>query len=267
MNGSNFADAFAMTRGKDAVCDLRGQAKRGVPHATAARGPISAMEQPVRRLVSRAPAHADRLAPLALTVIALAAFACGIALAFAVQRGEAKSEAPTPAAPRRERTTPNASAANRTPQPPSPAARDAGARAAVTPIPEPPSTPVDAAPARRRRTLVPGVVAYVQCKGAGRTTGRFPCPRDRALETEVWRALDGLTRCTGDDPGHGRLEARLTLQRDAPARIELRAQDTPNHAAGLDVRAVSKCAAPLLAHMRSTLPTPTFVAAFRFELR
>jgi hypothetical protein len=112
------------------------------------------------------------------------------------------------------------------------------------------------------------MVAYVRCEGAEQPRGRFPCPRDRRLEADVWHALAALGSCASGDPGSGQGEARLDVQGGRVAELELRPDKRrAGQAAGLDLAVVSKCAEPQLRALRSSLHVPRFIVAFRFGLR
>lgn len=115
-----------------------------------------------------------------------------------------------------------------------------------------------------KRSFRMGVVAYTRCDGLERPGSRYPCPRDRKLEDEVWQTLERLSQCTAADPGRGTAEVRLTLRKSAAPSVDLKpATSGPS----LDLRAVSKCAGPRLAQARSRLRSPHAVVSFRFGLR
>jgi hypothetical protein len=125
----------------------------------------------------------------------------------------------------------------------------------------------DETPAKRKlpkRSFEMGVVAYTRCDGLERPGARYPCPRDRKLEDEVWQTLERLSQCTAADPGRGAAEVRLTLRRAAAPGVDLKpATSGPS----LNLRAVSKCAGPKLAQTRSRLRSPHAVVSFRFGLK
>lgn len=108
-----------------------------------------------------------------------------------------------------------------------------------------------------------GQVAYVRCDGAEQADARFPCPRDRTFEAAVWRVLQELPECTGNGPGRGLGEARLSWARSGPVEVRFRGED----GASLDLGAVSKCAGDRLAALRPGVLGERMIAAFHFELR
>jgi hypothetical protein len=106
-------------------------------------------------------------------------------------------------------------------------------------------------------------VAYVRCDGLPLGEGRFPCPRDPRLETQVWRVLAELEGCAIAAPARGQGELRLEFKRFGVPALHFEAVD---HGA-LDVEAVSRCAGPSLSQLHTSLRPDHMVVAFRFELR
>lgn len=147
---------------------------------------------------------------------------------------------------------------------PSSAPREATPVAVVSPRGKPRE---DDPPAKRKlpkRSFEMGVVAYTRCDGLERPGSRYPCPRDRKLEDEVWQTLERLSQCTAADPGRGAAEVRLTLRKAAAPGVDLKpAASGPS----LNLRAVSKCAGPKLAQARTRLRSPHAVVSFRFGLK
>jgi hypothetical protein len=160
---------------------------------------------------------------------------------------------------------------------PSPAATDAAAAAAApvaardestrpTPAlaetPPPQSAPVDAQhkPARFER----GIVAYVRCDGLERKGARFPCPRDRELETRIFTTLAKLPACRQATLGLGQGEVRLEWKDGNAPTIDVRGG---NDGASLNERAVSQCVAKALGTTRPKLHSAHWIVAFRFALR
>jgi hypothetical protein len=138
----------------------------------------------------------------------------------------------------------------------------------TTIAPKPPApaivaTPAPAAP-RSVTKLARGFVAYLHCDGLERPGRRYPCPRDPALEAQVWRILQSLAHCRDDKPGAGSAELRLTWHGWEPAKIELRSPEPPP---SLNLQAVTKCAEPALSALRSRLRSPRLMVSFRFALR
>jgi hypothetical protein len=255
------------------------------------------------RSIQLADPSADRPRPQALTTIALAAWALGIVLTLGVAQAlperEAAARAGTPVATTRARPT-HASAAR--PEPTEPPPRSAS-RPTAMPAPQPlatiaheasaqrrpvkPEAPMeqriqrdaqalvsprdkareDETPAKRKhakRSFEMGVVAYTRCDGLERPGTRYPCPRDRKLEDQVWETLERLSQCTAADPGRGAAEVRLTLKKAAAPDVDLKpATSGPS----LNLRAISKCAGPKLAQARTRLRSPHAVVSFRFGLK
>ena len=141
----------------------------------------------------------------------------------------------------------------------------AAPKPAITPA-APAAAPLAASAAKHRtpkRELEQGVIAYVRCDGAEQRGARFPCPRDRKLEEQVWRTLDVLTTCD-TDPGRGGAELRLTLRRSQIHAVEWK-PSAPGP--GLNLRAVSKCTGAKLADARTRLKAPEGLVSFRFSLK
>ena len=107
-----------------------------------------------------------------------------------------------------------------------------------------------------------GLVVYSRCDGLQRNDKRTLCPRDRRFELQVWDALRELTQCRSD-PGVGEAELRLTFHRKGSPLIAFSAV---GNARGLNLRAVSQCAGPALAKVRTRLRSPHAVVTFRFKL-
>lgn len=120
-----------------------------------------------------------------------------------------------------------------------------------------PSAPKAAAKLER------GFVAYLHCDGLERPGRRFPCPRDPALEAQVWRILHDLAQCTDDNPGAGSAEVRLTWHGSEPPKIELRSPEPPP---SRNLQAVSKCAERAFLGLRPRLRSARLMVSFRFEL-
>jgi hypothetical protein len=113
------------------------------------------------------------------------------------------------------------------------------------------------------RQFVQVVVAYLRCDGLERQKRRFPCPRDRRFEANVWSTLQELTRCKNVDPGVGQAELRLTLHGRQPLTFEFAA---PPNGRSLNLRAVSQCTSRRLPKLRARLRTEHGLVTFRFGL-
>ncbi|HEX4351284.1 MAG TPA: hypothetical protein VHZ95_00195, partial [Polyangiales bacterium] len=121
----------------------------------------------------------------------------------------------------------------------------------------------DAHKKARARSLERGPVAYLRCDGLLRRKHQV-CPHDRRLEAAVWSSLQALAECRAADPGVGQAELRLTIQRGSPIQIELGAVAG---ARSLNLRAVSRCTAPVMTKLRTRLRTQHGVVTFRFGVR
>jgi hypothetical protein len=116
----------------------------------------------------------------------------------------------------------------------------------------------------KQRSFEVGSVAYVRCDGLERARERYPCPRDRAFEQQVWRTLERLPDCTAADPGRGEAEVRFTLRRAAAAPgVEIKSATS---GPSLNSRAVSKCVSSKLRQARTRLRSTHTVVSFRFGL-
>jgi hypothetical protein len=108
-----------------------------------------------------------------------------------------------------------------------------------------------------------GIVAYDRCEGLPQSPGRFPCPRDLALEQYVWRSLRGLEHCAlaRDAIGNGEIKLEFAGSRLQSVRINKPKRD------GIDRDVVSKCAGGALAAARTAFSPEQMLVRFRFELR
>ena len=107
-----------------------------------------------------------------------------------------------------------------------------------------------------------GLVVYPRCDGLMRKNKHAACPRDRQLELQVWQVLETLEQCRSD-PGIGEAELRLTLRRRGAPVVDLAAVKGVR---SLNLRAVSQCAGPGLAKVRTRLRSPHAVVTFRFNM-
>ncbi len=141
---------------------------------------------------------------------------------------------------------------------------EAAASAAVqasTPAPKPePSAPATEAPSQDAAVAFKrGRVAYVRCEGIERPGERFPCPRDRVLESRVWRMLAAqLPQCLTTP---GIVDVRLEFKRHIVMRIRTRVDG-----AGLTGTAVEKCVGRSLRRVRTALAPDRMIVSFRFSL-
>lgn len=132
--------------------------------------------------------------------------------------------------------------------------------AAATPT----SAGTSAAAAPRLR-FVQRNVAYLRCDGAQVRRGRFPCPRDRALEQRVWRVLQTAAQC----PGIQALPAgELRLDWKPGRAVRLSAWE--ERAAGRRRQRRSswlRCLSPSLQDVQSRIRARRLIVAFRFALQ
>jgi hypothetical protein len=138
----------------------------------------------------------------------------------------------------------------------------------VAAAPKPLAAPVEEKPAVTKRratktTFEPGVLAYVRCEGSERPHARFPCPRDRKLEAQVWSTLEALPACE-TDAGIGSAELRLVLRRSQIQTVEWKPGTV---GPSLNLHALSKCAGAKLADVRTRLTAPEGLVSFRFSLK
>ncbi|MDH5492414.1 MAG: hypothetical protein OEY14_10720 [Myxococcales bacterium] len=237
-----------------------------------------------------------------LAFVAAAGLAFGLALAYATleedlserrlepEAGEAQAGTPSapPEEPANEAAEPMTEAeTGREAEPVAAIEREAGeaASAGAPDEPEPPSPAIDGgleplegapggsaapphdaslaeertAPASTPRTMRRGRIAYIRC-----ASGARPCPRDRALEAEIWALLEGLASCPGAPPGSGRADIRFHF---SGAGAELRFRDFEGEGPLLDYGRIQACLAESAAALRSDLDEESFLLSVRFELR
>lgn len=135
----------------------------------------------------------------------------------------------------------------------------------------PPDEPVTVAGAPRDWTrLVHGRIAYLRCEGipAGEGTpasdAASGCPRDRELEAQVWRVVDGLVECPSAPTMPGEVDLVIDLAVGAPPEIRTRDRFAPD-VVRLDAPAVLSCVAEPLGTAASTLGASRLVVSFRFR--
>jgi hypothetical protein len=114
----------------------------------------------------------------------------------------------------------------------------------------------------RALTFVPGRVAYVRCDGVAKHEGRFPCPRDRALERGAWEALRSLEHCPRLGPGGA--DVRLEFGPQGPPAVHVLSPRTGN---SLDRDLVAKCVGMALGQTRTALRADRMLVAFEVTLR
>lgn len=113
--------------------------------------------------------------------------------------------------------------------------------------------------------MIQGRVAYLRCDGLSGERGRFPCPRDSALERAVWDVLNGLPTCV-PSLGRGGADIRLDIARDqkTEARV-LAVAGAPEPS--LDPQAIQACIGPRLKRLQTSLDPIYMMISFRFSLR
>ncbi|MGF1464968.1 MAG: hypothetical protein ACFCGT_02440 [Sandaracinaceae bacterium] len=114
--------------------------------------------------------------------------------------------------------------------------------------------------------VVPGRVAYLRCDGVPLTgPGPSRCPRDEALEAEVWGIVRGLGACPDAPAGAGRADLRLVYRGSAQPRVLWRDTFAPG-VVRLDRTAVLRCLAEPLAEVRPTVASTHLSVSFRFRV-
>jgi hypothetical protein len=134
--------------------------------------------------------------------------------------------------------------------------------AAVRAAPDPATASKPAKPGALRQ-FERGLVVYRRCDGLEQQDLRFPCPRDRRLEADVWAVLQNLPQCREAKPGLGQAQLRLEVRRKAAIDIVF---ERPSGGQSLNLRAVSKCAGPRLAGLHTRLRSRHAVVTFGFGL-
>ena len=128
-------------------------------------------------------------------------------------------------------------------------------------------TPAGAPPGWTR--LVHGRIAYLRCEGIPVPEGleasdAAGCPRDRALEELVWRAVDGLGECATAPSTVGELDLVVDLTAGAPPEVRTRDRFAPD-VVRMDGAAVVSCVTAPLSTVASTLGATRLVVSFRFR--
>jgi hypothetical protein len=142
---------------------------------------------------------------------------------------------------------------------------------AASPPAAPPPTPIAETPspsaphADSNLTMIQGRVAYLRCDGLRNERGRFPCPRDAALEQAVWDVLATLPRCT-PSLGRGGVDVRLDLVRGERTQARVLAI-TGSPEPSLDSDQVYACVGSRLARLSTALDPIYMMVSFRAALR
>ncbi len=125
--------------------------------------------------------------------------------------------------------------------------------------------PPAAPPERNNLTMIQGRVAYLRCDGLRNEHGRFPCPRDAALEQSVWDVLNTLPRCA-PSLGRGGVDVRLDLVRGERTQVRvLPIAGSPEPS--LDDDQVYACVGARLARISTSLDPIYMMVSFRAVLR
>jgi len=139
-----------------------------------------------------------------------------------------------------------------------PMASEPAPAATVVAQPDVPHDP----PARALR-VDPGFFAYLRCEGVRQRKGRYPCPRDRALEERMREIVEALPSCReAHAVSRGMFDVRLELgQGGAVTDLHVKA---PNEGAE---RAVRACAAAAFRKAQTTLRPKRMIVSMRFRAR
>jgi hypothetical protein len=144
---------------------------------------------------------------------------------------------------------------------------DAALMASAVAAPEPaPVAPAEvSAPSDppRRLSVAPSFIAYLRCEGVRQRKGRYPCPRDRALELGMREIIQNLPTCREAHAiSRGMFDVRLELGKTgAVTDLHVKA---PNEDAD---RAVRACAAAAFRKLQTTLRPTRMIVSMRFKAR
>lgn len=148
---------------------------------------------------------------------------------------------------------------------PTPESNVTAARAAVQETPDETPPGKRAAAERNELRAIQGRVAYLRCDGLSGERGRFPCPRDVALEQTVWEILGTLPKCS-PSLGRGGADVRLDMSRDQPTQSRVLAiHGAPEPA--LDTDRVQACVGARLSKLKTSLDPLYMMVSFRVVLR
>jgi hypothetical protein len=111
--------------------------------------------------------------------------------------------------------------------------------------------------------VAPSFIAYLRCEGVRQRKGRYPCPRDRALELGMREVIQNLPTCREAHAiSRGMFDVRLELGKTG-AVTELHVK-APNEDAD---RAVRACAAAAFRKLQTTLRPTRMIVSMRFKAR
>ena len=139
---------------------------------------------------------------------------------------------------------------------PAPEAEPAPATAAIAADPA-------AATEGRGLRVQPGFFAYLRCDGLRRRKGRYPCPRDRALELGMREIVEQLPTCREAHAiSRGMFDVRLELGPGGTVTdLHVKAPDE-----GAE-RAVRACAAAAFRKVQTALRPTRMIVSMRFKAR
>lgn len=202
---------------------------------------------------------------LSVAVVGLVSLGIGIGLARLGQRDVATRTGPGAPTSSEEHQAPLS--ASEEPEAPSLAeeASDAGVDVGVTP--EPSTDPVRPSPptALSSLRLTPGRVAYLRCDGLPPRSGTFPCPRDDALEREVWSIVSTLPECVRGPRSPGSGDLRLEYRGVSAPEVGWR--DTfADDVVRLPRDSVLGCVRERIVATRQHLGSRRLIVSFRFAL-
>lgn len=109
-----------------------------------------------------------------------------------------------------------------------------------------------------------GRIAYLRCEGM--PGGDEDCPRDSAMEDEVWRVLETLPRCATPPTGSGDGDVRLEFTRGGSTDVSIRAR-AEDRAPHLDGARILDCVAGQLSHVQTSIRASRVITSFRFRMQ
>jgi hypothetical protein len=143
------------------------------------------------------------------------------------------------------------------------AALAASAAAPPEPAPAAPTEVARPSDPPHRLSVAPSFIAYLRCEGVRQRKGRYPCPRDRALELGMREVIQNLPTCREAHAiSRGMFDVRLELGKEgAVTDLHVKA---PNEDAD---RAVRACAAAAFRKLHTTLRPTRMIVSMRFKAR
>lgn len=124
-----------------------------------------------------------------------------------------------------------------------------------------------------RMKMIHGRIAYLRCEGLEQEGATLPCPRDRALESQVRQTLEqtllgaGHVGCTLLQQKRGRGEISLEWSEGVLKAVHTREVPvSPELSDALDRDQLHACVGKVFSSIQTKLVSPRLVVAFRFEL-